>query len=46
MIRAARARWDLRVETYDTEAELHKRIRLFVPDVMNRELHGDLDRPD
>ena len=46
MIRAARARWDLRVETYDTEAELHKRIRLFVADVMNRELHGDLDRLD
>ncbi|KTG08029.1 DUF7509 family protein [Haloferax profundi] len=43
MIRAARARWDLRVETYDTEEELHKRIRLFVADVMNRELHGDLD---
>ncbi|QOS11502.1 uncharacterized protein HfgLR_06800 [Haloferax gibbonsii] len=46
MIRAARARWDLRVETYDTEAELHKRIRLFVADVMNRELHGDLGRLD
>ncbi|WP_148413494.1 hypothetical protein [Haloferax sp. KTX1] len=46
MIRAARARWDLRVETYDTEAELHKRVRLFVADVMNRELHGDLDRLD
>ncbi|ELZ97931.1 DUF7509 family protein [Haloferax sulfurifontis] len=46
MIRAARARWDLRIETYDTEAELHKRIRLFVADVMNRELHGDLDRLD
>ncbi|WP_416839525.1 hypothetical protein [Haloferax sp. DFSO52] len=42
MIRAARTRWDLRVETYDTEEELHKRIRLFVADVMNRELHGDL----
>ncbi|ELZ85959.1 hypothetical protein C453_09088 [Haloferax elongans ATCC BAA-1513] len=46
MIRAARARWDLRVETYDTEEELHKRIRLFVADVMNRELHGDLARLD
>ncbi|ELZ71768.1 hypothetical protein C5B91_05155 [Haloferax sp. Atlit-10N] len=46
MIRAARARWDLRVETYDTEAELRKRIRLFVADVMNRELHGDLGRLD
>ncbi|KAB1196440.1 MULTISPECIES: hypothetical protein [Haloferax] len=46
MIRAARARWDLRVETYDTEDELHKRIRLFVADVMNRELHGDLERLD
>ncbi len=29
-----------------SEAELHKRIRLFVADVMNRELHGDLDRLD
>ncbi|WP_411968442.1 hypothetical protein [Haloferax sp. YSSS75] len=46
MIRAARARWDLRVETYDTEEELHKRIRLFVADVMNRELHGELERLD
>lgn len=46
MIRAARARWDLRVETYDDEEELHKRIRLFVADVMNRELHGELDRLD
>ncbi|WP_410764852.1 hypothetical protein [Haloferax sp. DFSO60] len=46
MIRAARARWDLRVETYDDEEELVKRVRLFVADIMNRELHGDLDRLD
>lgn len=46
MIRAARARWDLRVETYDDEEELHKRVRLFVADVMNRELHGELTRLD
>jgi hypothetical protein len=46
MIRAARVRWDLRVETYEDEAELRKRIRLFVADVMNRELHGDLERLD
>ncbi|KAB1188609.1 MULTISPECIES: hypothetical protein [Haloferax] len=46
MIRAARARWDLRVETYDDEAELRKRIRLFVADVMNRELYGELERLD
>ncbi|MFC7203773.1 hypothetical protein ACFQJC_09615 [Haloferax namakaokahaiae] len=46
MIRAARARWDLRVETYDDEQELRKRVRLFIADIMNRELHGDLDRLD
>jgi hypothetical protein len=46
MIRAARTRWDLRVETYDDERELLKRVRLFVADIMNRELHGDLDRLD
>ena len=44
MIRAANARWDLRVETYETETELVKRVRVFSADVMNRELHGDLDR--
>lgn len=46
MIRAANARWDLRVETYETEAELVKRVRVFSVDVMNREQFGDLDRPD
>ncbi|MFC3476733.1 DUF7509 family protein [Halobacterium litoreum] len=46
MIRAASARWDLRVETYATEEELVKRVRVFSVDVMNRELYGDLDRLD
>ncbi|MFC6823565.1 DUF7509 family protein [Halopelagius fulvigenes] len=43
MLRAANERWDLRIESYGTEAELLDRLRLFVADVMNRELHGDLD---
>jgi len=42
MIRSARTRWDLRVETYETEAELVDRLRLFVADVMHREQFGDL----
>jgi hypothetical protein len=46
MIRAASERWDMRVETYDDEAELHRRLRLFVADAMHRELYGDLDRLD
>lgn len=43
MIRSARTRWDLRVETYETESELVERIRLFVGTIMNRERYGDLD---
>ncbi|RDI70041.1 DUF7509 family protein [Halopelagius longus] len=43
MLRAANERWDLRIESYETEAELLDRLKLFVADVMNRELHGDLD---
>lgn len=43
MLRAASERWDLRIESYETEAELVHRLRLFAADVMNRELHGDLD---
>jgi hypothetical protein len=30
MIRSARVRWDLRVETYETEAELADKLRFFV----------------
>lgn len=43
MIRSARTRWDLRVETYETETELADRIRLFVSVIMNRERFGDLE---
>jgi hypothetical protein len=46
MIRSAAIRWDLRIETYETEAELVDRLRLFVGDVMQRERRGDLDRLD
>ena len=46
MIRSASVRWDLRVETYDTEAELVDKLRLFVGGVMHRERRGDLDRLD
>jgi len=43
MIRSARTRWDLRVETYETETELVQVVRRFVVTVMNRERYGDLD---
>ncbi|WP_049924776.1 DUF7509 family protein [Halopiger djelfimassiliensis] len=43
MIRSARTRWDLRIETYETEAELAATIRRFVVTVMNREQFGDLE---
>lgn len=43
MIRSARTRWDLRVETYETESELVDVVRTFVATTMNRERFGDLD---
>lgn len=43
MIRSARTRWDLRVETYETEAELIQVVRRFVVTIMNREQFGDLE---
>ena len=46
MIRSASVRWDLRVETYDTEAELVDKLRVFAGGVMHRERRGDLDRLD
>ena len=46
MIRSARRRWDLRVATYETEAELVDELRLFAADVMHRERRGALDRMD
>jgi len=43
MIRSARTRWDLRVETYETEADLVDVLRRFVVTTMNRERFGDLE---
>lgn len=43
MIRSARTRWDLRIETYETETELIDIVRRFVLTVMNRERFGDLE---
>ncbi|WP_227380134.1 DUF7509 family protein [Haladaptatus halobius] len=44
MIRSAKIRWDLRVETYETEAELVSKLRRFAGGIMQRERHGELDR--
>lgn len=46
MIRSARTRWDLRIETYETEAELIDTVRRFVVTTMNRERFGDLETLD
>lgn len=46
MIRSARVRWDLRVETYDTESELVSKLRLFAGGIMHRERRGTLDPLD
>jgi hypothetical protein len=46
MIRSARVRWDLRVETYETEEELVEKLRVFAGGIMQRERRGDLDRLD
>jgi hypothetical protein len=46
MIRSASVRWDLRVETYETEAELVDRLRLFAGGIMQRERRGELDPLD
>ena len=46
MIRSAQVRWDLRVETYDTEAELVSKLRLFAGGIMHRERRGALDQLD
>ncbi|PSQ46695.1 hypothetical protein BRD19_11685 [Halobacteriales archaeon SW_7_65_23] len=42
MIRSANTRWDLRVETYETEAELVDKLRRFAGEIMHRERRGDL----
>jgi len=46
MIRSANVRWDLRIETYDTEAELVVKLRRFAGGVMHRERRGDLEQLD
>lgn len=46
MIRSAKTRWDLRVETYETESELVDKLRQFVGGIMQRERRGDLNRFD
>lgn len=46
MIRSARVRWDLRVETYESESELVSKLRLFAGGIMQRERRGELDRLD
>lgn len=46
MIRAANARWDLRVQTYETEAELIDTLHRFAAGIMQRERRGDLDQLD
>ena len=46
MIRSASVRWDLRVETYETEDELMAKLRRFADGIMHRERRGELDRLD
>jgi hypothetical protein len=46
MIRAANVRWDLRIETYETEPDLVATLRQFAGEVMHRERRGDLELLD
>lgn len=46
MIRSAQVRWDLRVETYETESELISKLRLFAGGTMHQERRGELDQLD
>jgi hypothetical protein len=46
MIRSANVRWDLRIETYGSEAELVDTLRRFVGAIMHRERRVELDRLD
>jgi len=46
MIRSAPVRWDLRVETYETEDELVAKLRRFAGGIMHRERRGELERLD
>lgn len=42
MIRSANLRWDLRVETYESETELIGKLRRFAGNIMHRERRGSL----
>lgn len=44
MIRSARVRWNLRVETYESEMELAGKLRLFAGGIMQQERLGILSR--
>ncbi len=46
MIRSARVRWDLRVETYGTEEELVRDLRRFAGGIMHQERRGELPALD
>lgn len=46
MIRSARVRWDLRIDTDDTEAELVEKLRLFAGGIMHQERRGKRGRLD
>jgi len=46
MIQSAPVRWDLRIETYETEGELVDTLRRFAAGIMHRERRGDLNRLD
>lgn len=42
MLRASKRRWDLRIETYEDEADLVDTLRRFGAGIMHRERRGDL----
>ncbi|WP_436935666.1 DUF7509 family protein [Halovenus marina] len=44
MIQSANARWDLRIETYETKPELVEKLRRFIGEVMHCERLGELSR--
>ena len=44
MIRSASVRWDLRVETYESEADIVAELRRFAGGIMHRERWEDLGR--
>ncbi|MEA1930131.1 MAG: hypothetical protein U9O06_01070 [Euryarchaeota archaeon] len=46
MIQSAPVRWDLRIETYESEEELVDTLRRFAAGIMHRERRGDLNQLD